>query len=171
MSEPETLFYNKLKSFLKEDVEINFRNRSLIWPYELDFYIPDYKLAIEVSPIFYHSHLFLENKEYHYNKFKLCKEKGVELITIFDWHVLDKIMKFIESKVDSNLTKIYARNCFANLAKGLTKEHKTFLNENHIQQLHLIDHFCNLMNVFDIQSATFYKIKTNFYLKNNQNEV
>lgn len=58
---------------------------------ELDLYLPDYNLAIEYCGLWchstncdaYHSDLVKE-PEYHYNKFKQCKDLGIRLITIFD---------------------------------------------------------------------------------------
>ena len=57
--------------------------REIISPLELDLYIPDKSLAIEFNGDYWHSELY-KDKDYHYNKFKLCKERGINLISIFE---------------------------------------------------------------------------------------
>jgi hypothetical protein len=57
--------------------------REIISPLELDLYIPDKNLAIEFNGDYWHSELH-KDKDYHYNKFKLCRERGINLISIFE---------------------------------------------------------------------------------------
>lgn len=66
---------------------------------ELDIYIPSLNLAIEYNGYIYHHSSkgiskFLDNTyvdtEYHLDKYKLCKENGIDLIHIFEFEDLDK---------------------------------------------------------------------------------
>lgn len=70
---------------------INFKrnDRTTIHPLELDFYIPEHNLAIEFNGTYWHSSLY-KDKNYHYNKSKLCEEKGIRLIHIweYEWEVI-----------------------------------------------------------------------------------
>lgn len=52
---------------------------------ELDFVLPDYNIAIEFCGMYWHSE-FAATKphNYHHEKWRLCKEKGIKLITIFE---------------------------------------------------------------------------------------
>ena len=50
---------------------------------ELDFYIPEKKIAIEFNGLYWHSDKKI-NKNYHLMKTNLCKEKGIRLIHIFE---------------------------------------------------------------------------------------
>lgn len=59
-------------------------NRNIIKPYEIDIYIPSLKIGIEYNGLKWHSDEFKTNKLYHLNKLEMCKEKGVELIQIFE---------------------------------------------------------------------------------------
>lgn len=96
--------------------------RSVISPFELDFYLPKYSLAIEVSPTHTHNSKYGWakmtkglDKDYHYNKFKMCENKGIDLITIFDWMNLLDIKKIIKAKC--NLYDIEDNN-FIQIAKN-----------------------------------------------------
>ena len=76
-------FEKEVKQYLDNlNIEYKQRDRSIISPYELDFYIPKYKLAIECNGTYYHSFIVNNDKKYHYNKSRLCEEKGVRLIHI-----------------------------------------------------------------------------------------
>lgn len=54
--------------------------------YDIDIYIPKLKIAIEYNGIYWHS-TFIKDKYYHQNKTKLCYNKGIQLIHIweYDW--------------------------------------------------------------------------------------
>lgn len=105
-------------------------SRSIIPPLELDLYYPEKNVAIEFNGNYWHD----ENhkpKDYHFNKFKLCKDKNIRLVSIYesDWfNKRDNIINllkniFIESKV------VYARNCTISKLDHKTKS--AFINEYH----------------------------------------
>ena len=103
---------------------------------ELDIYIPDYKLAIEVNGSYWHSTFgssnYTVNKTYHFLKYKLCKEQGIHLISIFDidwWYRQDKV-KAILSSILTKPQIIYARNTVVSpIDKSIGRE---FLNQYHL---------------------------------------
>ena len=75
---------------------------------ELDIYIPSLNLAFEFNGLYWHSDLFKE-KKYHYNKWKLCKDNGIKLMTIWedDWNFKQNIVKsIILNKIGKNKEKI-----------------------------------------------------------------
>lgn len=63
----------------------------------MDFYLPEWSLAIYVNPNKTHnSNLFavesdrvmfdsIKEKTYHYNKYKLCADKGITLIQLYSF--------------------------------------------------------------------------------------
>lgn len=69
-------------------------SREIISPFELDLYYPEKKIAVEFNGDYWHSELF-KDKEYHYNKFKLCKESDVLLVSVFEseWHSRKELIK------------------------------------------------------------------------------
>lgn len=70
-------------------IEYQKNNRKLIHPYEIDIYLPKYNLAIEVDGNFWHCDKF-HDKDYHIMKTKLCSEKGIRLIHIFEDEIVNK---------------------------------------------------------------------------------
>lgn len=73
---------HELESFLAENnIPHIVSDRTLIAPKELDVYIPDHALAIEINGLYYHSDKFKE-RSYHYDKWKSCHDKGIQLLNI-----------------------------------------------------------------------------------------
>lgn len=69
-------------------VEFITNTRKIITPKELDVYLPDYKLAIEVNGTYFHSTKF-RGKRFHQTKFNLCEAQNIRLLTIWS----DDIMR------------------------------------------------------------------------------
>lgn len=60
-------------------------DRKILNGKELDLYMPNIKLAIEYCGLRWHSLRYTKfNKNYHYEKYSMCKELGIKLITIFE---------------------------------------------------------------------------------------
>lgn len=55
---------------------------------ELDLWYPEKRVAIEYNGDFWHSTDFPQNSGLHIAKYQICKNKGIQLINIFerDWH-------------------------------------------------------------------------------------
>jgi len=125
-----------IKSILDSSgVSYTANDKSLIYPYELDFYIPDLNLAIEVNGNYWHSEI-AGNKDryYHLNKTKLCNDKNIKLIHLFEDEIIYKF-NIVESRILNLLKKtdntIYARKC--TIKEVNNKDKKIFLETNHIQ--------------------------------------
>lgn len=63
-------------------------------PYELDFYIPDLKIAIEYNGSYWHSIKF-KSLDYHFNKSILCFQKGIRLIHFYEFESWEFIIDFL----------------------------------------------------------------------------
>lgn len=134
----------EFKLFL-EELNVNFieNTRKIIYPFEIDFYIPDYNLAIELNGNYYHSELSGKLKDYHLNKSILCHSQNIKLIHIFEDEWINKkeiIMSRIKNMLYKTNNTLYAR-------KGTVKtvsfnDKKSFLEQNHIQGNDTS--FCNL---------------------------
>ena len=116
-------------------------SRSVIAPKEVDFFFPDYNLAVELSPTgthhsdknHYNSFLSSRAKEktYHFDKFNDAEENGIELMTYFDWTDWDKFCEMVSYKLSANSnTSIYARKCTVSLIP--VSEASEFVQKNHI---------------------------------------
>lgn len=111
-----------------------FNSRTVIPPKEIDIFLPDKNMAIELNGMYWHSELEEENKKYnHRTKLELCNEIGINLIQITDHEYNDKkdlVLDLLASKLDIN-QKIGARKC--TLRKLDNKTSRIFLEENHFQ--------------------------------------
>lgn len=129
-------FEKEIKAYLDSlNIIYNRRDRKIISPYELDFFIPEHKLAIECNGTYYHSIAVNKDKSYHYRKSKLCEELGIRLIHIFEYEWNNErqrsiLKNIIKSALGLNKT-IYARKL--NIAVKTSKEMKQFFEENNIQ--------------------------------------
>ena len=115
----------------KHNIEYLTNVRDIIYPKELDIYIPSKKIAIECNGVYWHS---LKEPSYHINKFLQCDKQGIQLLTLWeDWiktkpEILESIIKSKLGLIDD---KIYARKCI--IKEISSKECCNFLNNNHIQ--------------------------------------
>lgn len=96
VSHEEKELYNYIKSIIKTKI---YRNRQDIisdssHKYELDIYIPKLKIAFEFNGIYWHSTEY-KQKYYHQIKTKLCYEKGIQLIHIWEneWNDNKELIK------------------------------------------------------------------------------
>jgi len=130
VSTPHQRIINFLDSI---DVEYKVNDRSMIYPKELDIYIPKNKLAIEINGLYYHSTIFKE-RGYHYDKFKAAENAGIKLLQFWDYEIRDNIelvQDMILAKLNRLTDRIYARKC--NLVNIDSTTYKSFLTENHLQ--------------------------------------
>ena len=122
--------------FLKSyNLNILEKNRTILNGKEIDIYLPDYKLGIEINGNYWHSEKY-KGKKYHKEKTDTAEEKNIRLIQIMDdeWNIKKDIVKskiLYILKLNKNLPKVYARNCY--IKEITSKEKNEFLNNNHIQ--------------------------------------
>lgn len=111
--------------------------RKIIYPLEIDIFIPKYNLAIEMNELYWHSELSTKNVrglKYHLGKTIECSKKNINLIHIFDFEWINKkeiIKSILKSKLGIYKTKIGARKCI--IKRLSVDESKEFLENNHIQ--------------------------------------
>lgn len=110
------------------------RDRDILDGKELDIYIPDKAIAIEIDGIYWHSEAAGKNKNYHLNKTRICEEKGIQLIHIFDDEILYK-NRIVKSRLRAILGKtpykIPARSC--QVREVSSKLYNKFVEKYHIQ--------------------------------------
>jgi len=113
-----SLVEREISTFIQSlNISVIENTRSIIDPYELDLYMPDFKLAIEVNGLYWHSFhpsgMKQENKSQHLNKTIECTKLGIDLIHITDQEWRDK-RTICESIITNRLNlsnRIYARKC------------------------------------------------------------
>lgn len=87
----ETNIEQKIKQLL-DDKKLNYiqHNRDIIDGKELDFFLPEYNIAIECNGMYWHS-IFKKDKAYHKEKYELCKEKGITLLQFWEYDIINSI--------------------------------------------------------------------------------
>lgn len=93
----EEKVYNVIQQVFGSDVVIKRWDRSILRGRELDFYLPNHNLAIEVSPSETHATggivaINYVKPTYHYLKRKQCNDNGINLITLPDPQLSDKFI-------------------------------------------------------------------------------
>jgi hypothetical protein len=110
-----------------------YNTKEIIPPKELDIYFPNEKFAVEFNGLYWHSDK-LKEKTYHLNKLKLCEERGIRLIQIFEDEWLGKsniVISLIKAKLGALSHKIYARKC--TIKEVSFVDAKEFLDSSHLQ--------------------------------------
>lgn len=122
-----------LSNFLKQ---YNFRkDRTVLHPYELDFYNKDLNIAIEFNGDYWHSEKF-KHKKYHFNKSQQCDKKNIKLIHVYEFEFVnnkDKILDYLSKLLNS--TPVYTINdYFCKLTQINSKTYKvqTILNNTNL---------------------------------------
>lgn len=134
------IYHNSLnvfiENFLKEyNINYQINNDKILNGLEIDYYLPDINVGIELNGNYYHSEINgKKNKKYHINKTIKTSENKIKLIHIFEDEI--KLQpNIVKSRLKSIFgiihNKIYARNC---VIKEVDKKTSlNFINENHIQ--------------------------------------
>lgn len=115
-------------------IELERNVRNVIPPKELDIYIPSARLAIEFCGLYWHSEGQGKYRQYHREKYLACKERNIQLITMYDWEWYQRRNQ-VESKLRTilnlNAMSIYARKC---TVREINKQDKAqFFEQYHIQ--------------------------------------
>ena len=129
----ELEIYEFLKFIGIENIIRN--DRTLITPHELNFYLPDYNLAIEFNGDYFHSDLF-RDKLYHQQQALAVREKGCRLISIYEYERNDpekqrKLKSIITTACGKVSNIIPARKC--QIRPVANANAKSFIDMNHLQ--------------------------------------
>lgn len=136
ISKSENALFEIIKNVIPNTIKnckTEIRNPDTGYPLELDIYCKDKKIAFEYNGSKWHNENIKDDCSYHLKKFKLCEEKGIRLISIFDkdWiYNYDKIKSFIENTINKK-TKIYGR--MTTVKKIQTNQANDFCKKYHIK--------------------------------------
>lgn len=95
-------------------------SREIISPLELDLYYPEKKIAIEFNGDYWHSDLF-KTPDYHYNKFRICVDNDIVLVSIFE-------SRWCEN---STVIKQYLIDLFNGKQNNLSFDKRGYMNNNY----------------------------------------
>lgn len=134
ISKAEQSLFEYIRS-LDADIEIIQSDKKVLKGKELDIYVPSKNIAIEFNGLFWHSENAGKDKHYHYDKWKACKDKGIQLIQIWEdeWNRNEEqIKRMIAHKLGlSSQRKVFARKTAVQEVSKDAAE--AFLNSHHVQ--------------------------------------
>ena len=110
VSFPEQEIADYISEFYTEKPIRN--SRSTIMCKELDLYYPEKRIAVEFNGIYWHSEKF-KDQDYHYNKFKLCSDNDILLISVFEdqWNLnKDSIKLYIRDTFNDTINTLSYRD-------------------------------------------------------------
>lgn len=144
------------------DWEIVLNDRNVIEPQELDIYIPELSIAFEFNGLFWHTES-KRGRSYHYDKFRSCQKKGIQLYTIWedDWLYRRAVVeRMIASKLGVlKLPKVSARECTMRMVSA--GDARKFLDENHVQGFVSASEHLGMFNgdnLVAVMSFRFYRL-------------
>jgi hypothetical protein len=149
-------------------------SRKLLNGKEIDLFLQEKNLGIEINGNFYHSEIHGEkDKNYHIDKTNLAFKSNIKLIHIFEDELLykrDIVFSRLSNILGLNTNKIFARKC---IVKEINKkESNIFLEKNHIQGssidkirlgLYYNNELVSVMTFGSLRKATGNKNKINQY--------
>ena len=105
--------------------------RNLIWPYEIDIFLPDHNVGIEYCGLYWHSELGGSGKSRHLNKREMAAEKDIIILTVFEdeWHNQKDIVMSNICNITGKHKKEIESNNIMPVNRNILNE---FLVENHI---------------------------------------
>ena len=83
ISQAEQEVFDYISQLVGKDSIIQ-SDRSILAGKELDIYIPSHNLAVEFNGLYWHTEKQGKDQYYHYNKWKMCNDQGIRLITIWE---------------------------------------------------------------------------------------
>ena len=132
--------YQYIRSIYSDEIVCNYEytNRGK----EIDIFLPEKKIGIEINGILWHSYgatypnnIESYNKKYHLlSKYDELKQMNIKIINVFDieWENKPEIIKSIlAAKINVFKEKIYARKCSIKEIDSQTSAE--FLDNNHLQ--------------------------------------
>jgi hypothetical protein len=126
----------EIRAWIESSTGLSFpSNRDILARKEIDMYNEELKVGIEYCGLIWHCDYFNKiDRNYHYDKYLKCKEKGIHLITIFEDEWLNKkeqVKGVLLSILKLNKTKIHARKCTIKMLDRIIGN--KFYDDYHIQ--------------------------------------
>ena len=144
---------------------------------ELDFYLPEHNIGIEINPNCTHNSneyalatnrvMYESYKEpkYHYQKYLLAKEKGITLIQLFandlsNEQLMNVTIPRLLSMLNGYNTRLYARKVDVRKAqKSELKSVRDFINKHHSQKNTPATEYWGYWYNEELQAAASFTIK------------
>ncbi len=111
-------------------IKFDINRRDIIPPKEVDIFLPDYNIAIEICGTIWHSEWFgHKDRNYHRDKFIKCYEKNIKLITLWDFETFNQKTKtLILAKIGKSSKVVGARKTSV---RRISYKHATLFEKSH----------------------------------------
>jgi len=99
----KNVMQQELARFIQKYEIINYNDRSMIYPEELDIYIKNKKIAFEYNGLYWHCMGNTKDIDRHLNKYNKCAINNIDLFVIEDgeWKLKNNVMKaFVRRKLN-----------------------------------------------------------------------
>lgn len=104
----------QLASFLEANhIQYECNNRTILDGKEIDIFLPEFNIGIEIDGLYWHSDQFKTDKFYHIKKNELATSKNIQLIHITDSELNNKL-EIVHNRILAKIgksQKYYARKC------------------------------------------------------------
>ena len=114
-------------------LDVRRNSKRIIPPQEIDIFLPDFNIGIEVNGIYWHSEeIGLKGPFYHYDKMMRCVAQGIRLIQFWDFELVenfDLCLSMVKTAIGQN-EKVYAREC--EISEISVDAARQFMSKNHI---------------------------------------
>jgi very-short-patch-repair endonuclease len=108
--------------------------KKVVPPQEIDIFLPEHALAIEVNGLYWHSEeAGGKHKDYHADKMKRCESQGIRLLQFWDSELTDNFdlcVAMVKSIIGGNEEKIGAREC--TVVEVSSQDARAFMDANHL---------------------------------------
>lgn len=92
----------RIRNFLNSiNVKYEPNKRDIIFPLEIDIWIPEHNVGIEVNGLYWHSNKF-KDVNYHFNKHNMADEADIKMLSFWEHDVIDHF-NFVESTIRREL--------------------------------------------------------------------
>jgi very-short-patch-repair endonuclease len=135
-------------------VEVN--NRKILAGQEIDIFVPERRLGIEVDGIWWHSS-FYKPSDYHLKKTQAARDAGVTLLHFFSDEI-DNQFEVVKSMILQKLgisDRVQARRCTVDYVKP--KVGRKFLDDHHLQRACTAKHYVGLFHVGELISLMSFR--------------
>lgn len=133
---PRSEYQQEIENYiLNKGIAIKINDRTVLNGKEIDIFIPELKIGFEYHSFYHHSELSgNKNPKYHFEKFKLAREKDIKLFQIYEDEWTNK-KEIVKSRIDHvlNLNKNCIKGARLFTIKVVNKEEeKDFFEKNHL---------------------------------------
>jgi hypothetical protein len=135
--QPKSAMEDDLCEWLEsQQVPFKRNDKKVLQGLELDIFLEDHQLAIELNGLYQHSEIAgKKNNKYHWHKTKGCEIKGIQLLHVWQdeyWsakQILQAKILYLSKKIT---LRTHARQCVITPINNAVME-SNFLKSNHIQ--------------------------------------